>query len=219
MFDYKIINTGSDGNCIIINENIMLDCGLSYTKIKKYIKHIKFIFISHKHSDHFNKTTFKRIIFEHPNIKFIVGEYMVEELVKIGAKPKNIWALQLDNWYDIGFCKVKMDMLFHDVPNNCLHIWFYNDDKILYATDTSKINHVTAKNYTHYFIEANYETKEELQEKIKKEHEEGKFSHYERVLVTHLSQLDAINWLDANKGENSNYTFIHGHKEHEPKNL
>lgn len=48
--DYNILGTGSSGNCIIVNDNIMLDCGLTYAKIKPYLKKIKLIFISHRHT-------------------------------------------------------------------------------------------------------------------------------------------------------------------------
>lgn len=44
---YEIINSSSKGNCIIIEDFFMLDCGVSYSKIKKKLKDIKLIFISH----------------------------------------------------------------------------------------------------------------------------------------------------------------------------
>ena len=47
---YDIINSNSKGNAIILEDKIMLDCGVTYTKIKKYLKKIKIIFISHVHS-------------------------------------------------------------------------------------------------------------------------------------------------------------------------
>lgn len=47
---YEIIKTGSDGNCIILGDNIMLDIGVAYKNVKNYLKDIKFIFISHRHS-------------------------------------------------------------------------------------------------------------------------------------------------------------------------
>lgn len=44
---YEIINSGSDGNAILINNYFLLDCGVSYKKIKKYLNKLKLIFISH----------------------------------------------------------------------------------------------------------------------------------------------------------------------------
>lgn len=47
---YEIISSSSKANCIIINNMLMLDVGCSFSKIKQYLKNIKLIFISHKHS-------------------------------------------------------------------------------------------------------------------------------------------------------------------------
>lgn len=44
---YNIVGTGSTGNCIIIEDILMLDCGLAYSKVKPYLDKIKVIFISH----------------------------------------------------------------------------------------------------------------------------------------------------------------------------
>lgn len=211
---YEIIQTGSKGNAILVN-NILLDCGVSYTKLKKYLKEIKFIFIGHSHNDHLKKITIKQIAYEKPNIKFIVGNYLVKTLLECGVKPKNIIVLELEQWYKVGDLKIRLDYLYHDVPNDCIHIHFADGKKVFYATDTSKIDHIIAKEYDYYFIEANYLTDTELDNKIQEDKENNRFSYYERVKETHLSQLQAINWLDKNMGANSKYIFIHQHIEKE----
>lgn len=155
-------------------------------------------------------STIKKLAFEYPNIKFLVGEQIVPKLVQNGVSKQNIFALKLETWYDIGLCKVKLDYLYHDVPNYALHIDI-NGYKIIYATDTGKVEHIKAEKYNFAFIEANYSTDEELDKKIEKEKAENEFSHYERVKKTHLSQLQAINWLQKNQIED--YVFIHEHKE------
>lgn len=215
MIKYEILSSGSNGNCIIVNDYLMLDCGLQYKKIKEYLKNIKVIFISHCHSDHLKKSTIRKISYEKPSIKFIVGNFLVADLLLLGVNKKNIITFDTGKWFDIGIFKVKMDYLYHDVPNNCLHIEFKNGEKLLYATDTSSIDHIQAKGYDIYLIEANYLTDDELIEKIKEQEEKGEYSYYNRVLKTHLSQLQAINWLDKNKGVNSEYCFIHQHFEKE----
>ena len=208
---YNILSTGSKGNCIILNDYLMLDCGLSYKKIQEYLDKIKVIFISHRHSDHFNKATIRKIAYEYPSIKFLVGHHLVVELLLCGVKEKNIITLDIEKWYDIGAFKVRLDFLFHDVPNDCIHIQFKDGQKLLYATDTTSMDNVVANGYDYYFIEANYDTNEELEKKIREAKEKGEFTYLERVKNTHLSQLDAINWYDKNKGENSEIIFIHQH--------
>lgn len=47
---YEIISTGSCGNAVVLDNNILLDCGIPYKQLKPYIKNIKLIFISHRHT-------------------------------------------------------------------------------------------------------------------------------------------------------------------------
>lgn len=48
--DSEIIASGSSGNAILLENGILLDCGIPYKKIRQYLKDIKTIFISHVHS-------------------------------------------------------------------------------------------------------------------------------------------------------------------------
>lgn len=47
---YEIIETGSTGNAAVINENIMIDCGVSWKKIQPHAKKLKLVLLTHKHS-------------------------------------------------------------------------------------------------------------------------------------------------------------------------
>ena len=214
---YDILGTGSTGNCVIYN-SIMLDCGLPYKQIKPYLKDVKLIFISHKHSDHLNKSTIKRIAYNHPNIKFLVAFYLVDLLLELGVDKKNILTIDLEKWYDIGIAKVKFEPLIHDVPNVALKIEM-NGEKVIYAVDTNKLDHIKAKDYDLYMIEANYIDEEELENRIKQDYDNGlTFSHYERVKKTHLSQQKAYNWLQENMKKESTFVFLHEHKDKEEVN-
>lgn len=207
---YNIIATGSKGNCIIVEDIFMLDCGLAYSKIKSYLKGIRLVFISHRHADHLNKSTVRRVAYEYPNIKFIVGEQLVRTMTDY-VSPRNIITIPPSKWYDIGLCKVKLEYLVHDVANYCLKLE-YKGKKLLYATDTNDMSYISAKDYNLYLVEADYETDEEIEARIVEAKKEGKFTYLDRVRDTHLSQLKALNWLDKNKGENSEYCFIHQHE-------
>lgn len=203
---YNIINSGSDGNATIVEEIILIDCGVSFKKLSPHIKKLKLVFISHVHGDHFNKKTVKRFAEERPTLRFAVGEYLVEELVKCGVEKKNIDLIEKDKLYDYGLFKIKTFELFHDVENVGIKIYL-NNKKLIYATDTNSIDHVTAENYDVYLIEGNYINEEELHQRaVTKEYEE-------RVKRTHLSQVKTTEWLLKNMGENSKYEFMHQHKE------
>lgn len=47
---YEILKTGSKGNCIIVENVFALDMGIPYKLIAPYLKNIKMIFISHRHT-------------------------------------------------------------------------------------------------------------------------------------------------------------------------
>lgn len=50
--NYEVISTGSKGNALLIGNEILIDCGVSYRKLKE--KPIKLILLTHEHKDHFN---------------------------------------------------------------------------------------------------------------------------------------------------------------------
>ena len=214
-----IVSSSSAGNCYIYNQDLMIDIGVSFAKVKKYIQQVSLILLTHVHGDHFNSKTLKRVIYENPQIKIICGFWFVDILHQIGIPLQNIYVLEMDHTYIVGKYIIEPVMAMHDVPNFGYKIRIIeNGYKIFHISDTSDIEHITAKDYDWYSIEANYETDDELEQRIKEDEENGVYSHYKRVKETHLSQLKAINWLDKNKGENSNYVFIHQHVQKEEEN-
>lgn len=209
--NYNIISSSSKGNCIVLENKIMLDIGVSYLKVKPYLKDIKLIFIGHCHKDHLMPSTVKKIAYEKPNIKFLVGDYLVEKLINCGVNKSNIIVIDIGKWYNIGLCKVKIEEVIHDVPNCCLHLE-YNKQKVLYVVDTNSISYIEAKGYDLYLVEGNYEYDEVLREKIEEQEKRGEFSYLNRVLKTHLSQKQALDFLFENMNEESKYVFIHKHE-------
>lgn len=57
LFDVRIISTGSKGNCVVLDDAIMCDAGLTRKKVidSGYnLEHLRYLFVSHKHHDHTN---------------------------------------------------------------------------------------------------------------------------------------------------------------------
>ena len=48
--DYEIISTGSDGNAVIINGKVLIDCGVSFSALKPYYRNLKLVLLTHIHS-------------------------------------------------------------------------------------------------------------------------------------------------------------------------
>lgn len=209
---YKIINSGSDGNCIVINDEILLDCGVSFKKIEPYYKKIKLVFISHIHHDHLLPTTIKRLAFERPTLRFLVGEFLVEKLIECGVKKENIDILKLGTrlTYNEHF-SVQGIKLYHDVENYGIRL-ILDGKKAIYMTDTKTIKGIKARNYDLYLIEGNYD-EDEIYERIRIKEENGMFVNEYRTIETHLSCQEATEWLLENMGDNSLYELIHQHKD------
>ena len=204
--NYKIINSGSDGNGVIIEDTILIDCGVTFKSLENYYKKIKLVLLTHIHKDHFNKSTIKKLAYERPTIRFGCCEWLVESLIDCGVNKKNIDVFKIDKIYDYRDFKVMPIKLYHDVPQ-CGYKLRIGDYKLIYATDTNKIDHIVANNFDYYFIEGNYENEEEL-------HNRSDSNYYEnRVKETHLSKVKATEWLMNNMGNKSCYIFMHEHKE------
>lgn len=207
--NYEIINSGSDGNCIIINGNFMIDCGVSYKRIKSILKNIRLIFVSHSHSDHLNKKTIKQIAYNFPTIKFVVGSTdLVNTLVEhSNVNKKNIYALPSNKWFDLGMLKVKLEQLQHDVPNHLIKFQI-GAKKGVYIVDTNSVKNIKAKDYDLFLIEANY--KKEILEKHKQEkNDNDEYNHLYRVENTHLSFEEANDFLIENMKGDSQFEYIH----------
>lgn len=209
---YKILNSGSDGNGIIIEDTILIDCGITFKKLAEDYKKLKIVLLTHIHQDHFNKTTIKKLAKERPTLRFGCCEWLVKELVDLGVEKKNIDVFKTGKIYDYKDFKVIPIKLYHDVPQ-CGYKLKINGNKLIYATDTNKIDHIIAKNYDFYFIEGNYYNEEELNKRKLEKLSKGEYYYEDRVKDTHLSKVQATEWLMKNMGNNSKYIFMHEHKE------
>lgn len=208
---YNIIGSSSSGNAIIIEDFLLLDCGVSYKKLKQYLSKIKIIFISHSHTDHLCKKTIEQINYNYPNMKYVIGSKSVcAKLNDCNVAKKNIYLLSSNKWYDLGALKIKLEHLYHDVDNYGIH---FNIDskKGIYFTDTSKASHITAKNYDLYLVENNYQ-QEILEEHIKNCEDRNQLMYLYRVMDTHLSKSDCDDFLIKNMGENSTFEYLHKSK-------
>lgn len=47
---YEVIATGSSENCIIINDEIALDMGVTFKQIKSIYKKLRIVLLTHIHS-------------------------------------------------------------------------------------------------------------------------------------------------------------------------
>lgn len=212
---YDILKTGSDGNCVIIDGEILIDCGIPMKKLREsgYIKSLMLVLLTHQHTDHFNAATVRALHRERPALRWACCEWMVPLLLEAGV-GKRVIDLVVPGEVGISYKDgpgIEADIIPHDVPNCCWHI-SYGYDRLFYATDCGTLDGVTAKNYTMYLIEGNH-TQEEIAARIADKRSRGEFTYETRAAQNHLSQEQALDWLARNAGANSRYVFLHQHKD------
>jgi phosphoribosyl 1,2-cyclic phosphodiesterase len=214
--NYNIIASGSSGNAIMIGENILIECGLPFKHLKDHINNLKYVFLTHIHSDHFNPSTIKKIHDEKPLVKFICGHFLVAKLIDIAIDPNRIELVHHDMQSTIGNIKVKPFNLFHDVPNYGYNIKI-DKWEMIYATDTSSLFGVEGKSLDLYMIEANYE-EDEIWKRIRKKEKIGLYPYEYNVLKNHLSKQKADEFIKNNASIKSKIVYMHQHVERDCEN-
>ena len=194
----------------MLENGILLDCGVPFKLIEPYLYKIKAVFYSHAHGDHLYPPTAKRIHELRPTVRFCVGDYLYQKLISIGINKNNIDVIKPNKVYDYKFFKVSPFILLHDCKNFGIRI-FDKGEKILYATDTKEISHITAKGYSLYLLEGNY-YEEKIEENIKNAKDSWEIYYCQRAQQTHLSIEKASKFLMENMGESSEYRLIHSSK-------
>lgn len=211
MIYYKIVSTGSKGNAVIINDYMLIDCGVPYSKLADYADNLKIVMLTHIHSDHFNPATLRRLARKRPTLRFACPEWLSVQLIGAGVPKRQIDIVKPGGVYDYGKFKISLVRLYHNVPN-CGYRVYFGDEKLIYATDTNTMAGITAQNYDLYMIEANYTTAE-IEERIAQKQRAGEYAYETQVLRNHLSFEAAQQWLADNIGPEGRYVFLHGHEE------
>ena len=210
MIKYDIIATGSSGNAVIIEDNILIDCGVPFSRLKEYVRRLKLILLTHQHFDHFNKATIKRLAFERPTLRFACAGWLVQSLVDCGVKLSNIDVLQGGKRYSFGICEVEPFELPHSVPNVGYKLYVCGK-KLIYATDTSSLDGVEARDFDLYMIEANH-TEQEITDRIAEKLRNGEYSYEFNARVNHLSREQADEFIYSNIGAKGVYIYMHSHE-------
>ena len=200
----KVISSGSEGNAVIYNNAIMVDCGVSLKALEAVKRSLKIVLLTHKHGDHLKIRTLQRLQAERPTLRVACGDFLLEELPCI----KNIDVLQVGKIYDYGAFKVSPVKLYHDVPNFGWRIFLPNGQKIFHATDTVHLEGITAKGYDLYAIEHNY-CEEYIQQAIEEARANGEYTHAYGNINTHLSIQQARSFIEANRKESSEVLELH----------
>lgn len=207
----NVIQTGSRGNCVILDDIIALDMGVAYKKVEPFVRRLQLVFISHEHCDHILDTTIWRLAHSRPTLRFACGDFLASKLVKAGVQFRNIDIIYPGQSYDYGEFKIEPFPLYHDVPNYGLKI-YKAGEKAVYIVDTGFLDGIEAKDFDLYLLEANHyeaEIKKRMEEKL----EAGQFSYELRASENHLSWEQAADWYAENRKPDSVWIPLHKHEE------
>jgi len=209
---YEIISTGSNGNGVVINDRILIDCGVSFKSVRPYMKKLDIVLLTHQHSDHFRASTVYALHRSRPTLRFCCCSWMVEPLSIAGVSPRAIDLIEAGQWYRLLGAMIYAFPLAHNVPN-CGWLVYDNGQTAMYATDTGTMDGLSFKDLDLYLIEANH-TEAELEARAAAKLEAGIYSYEAAAAVNHLSQERTLAWLAENMGQHSVYQFLHQHIDH-----
>ena len=167
-FDINIVHTGSKGNCVIIDNKIMIDVGRSYRELEPLLSDMEVIFVTHRHGDHLNPAVINQMTKKMP-WKVNGNLYMNEDVLEKVKSHKNLTNLifpsnhiidsntVLDLVIDDKKYNFRTFNLYHDVPNQGFVITNELGEKLIYATDTSSLQDAPNEKYDYILIEGNYD--------------------------------------------------------------
>ena len=209
---FNVIATGSDGNATILNESILIDCGVAYKALKHHVKRFQLVLLTHIHGDHFNPATVKRLAMERPAIRWGCCEWMVKPLLDAGVYKRQIDVYLPDHFarYNRQGISIKPVRTPHNVPN-CAYQIKTPDGSAFYATDCGSLDGIEANGFDVYFVEANHE-QAELEKRAAAKLESGEFAYEIRAAENHLSIEQATDWLTQNMGPRSVWVPMHQHR-------
>lgn len=202
----NVLASGSSGNCEIYHRTIAIDIGIPYSVIAPYKSDLQIVLLSHRHLDHFNESTIRKLAFDRPTLRFGCGPWMLPLLEGI----KNVDVYDFGKWYDYGSFKIAIGKSYHDVEN-CFYRIEKNGYKIFRATDTFTLEGITAKEYDLFCVESNYD-EDTIQQIIEEQEARGEFAHQRGSINSHLSEQQARDFFFKNRGENSKLIRLHESK-------
>lgn len=149
---YEIVSTGSKGNCVIMCDGeVMVDCGVSYNRIKSNLYDVKYLILTHIHTDHVRASTLQYIKKDFPKIT-IIGNHEVHQIFGVDIIANATFPIVVDGYTFTPF------ELVHDVL--CYGYTFeYQGQNIIYATDTSSMKNAPDEKFDYIFIESNHDEK------------------------------------------------------------
>lgn len=166
-FKVEILGTGSTGNAVLIDDTIMIDCGLGVNKLLPYLQNVRHLFITHRHSDHLNISVLKNIAKKVSESIIRFGLHVNSDCYEMIERkaPEIAEMIESERLTSHSSLNLKIDgveyqietyPLYHDVENQGFVIT--KDGKtLIHATDTSTMKDAPNKQFDVILVEGNYD--------------------------------------------------------------
>ena len=79
---YEVLATGSTGNAVVIDGQILVDCGVRYKVVKPVAKALRLVLLTHWHGDHFRKSTLHALAADRPALRLGCCPWLVPPLAR-----------------------------------------------------------------------------------------------------------------------------------------
>lgn len=143
----QILATGSGGNSVLINDNILMDAGISIKAFSAYgiePGSLSALIITHKHGDHMKPPLVRFLLKE--GVKAFLPNDVVAELLKEGQMDMNpllasgqVIPIQTDKQFSIGDVKMRAyPQKHHDIVNYAI-VLEKRGERLLYSTDLDTV--------------------------------------------------------------------------------
>ena len=206
----QTIASGSKGNCTVVlcdKTNLIIDMGISYLTLKRKLEEnslsfdkFNAILITHCHKDHTKGLT---SLLKRTNLEVFIPEEMYESLQDFLPRSKCNF---IDDNFNINDVRIELLHTSHDAPYSVVYIIEYQDNSLVYFTDTFYINRKFLNKMTQksiYIIETNHDEVMLM---------DGPYPRFlkERVISDkgHLSNKTTAKYLKKIIGKNTKYIIL-----------
>ena len=204
--DYRILSTGSIGNAVRIR-NIMIDCGIAFSKMKDELYKCQYLLITHDHQDHVKPAVLNQIVEQFPNIEI----YSTYKVARLNDAVTAINIDYLPIWLEKSYC----NMYAVHVPHNTIcfgYVLMFDDLNVLYATDLKNTDSLTEfteegkLQYDYTFLEANYD---ETKLRLLGDSWRGQYNAYVDSSERHLAKDESLRFYVKHRKEGGKYIELH----------
>lgn len=217
-FDVKVIQTGSSGNCSIIDGHIMVDCGLSKARIGRYLKsEIDRVFITHDHGDHANMGVLNWLARERPlivsyglHVNESTLEKMWEKAPEAAALVKSENVVRPGEPISFrtrsGSYAAEPVTCYHDVENYGFIFRNEAGESLVYMTDTISTSACPDEKFDCICLEGNYDYDAVMESLVSSDRGE---SYRAALNLRHLSVQDFDKFVKSHAREGASIFQLH----------